>query len=100
MKFQKALRGKDALDPEVLLWQSDRVLEQAYAALDRVFRKLGYDEEDVWSFCRPTGSTISSSDCKSGRKNRKTLTTKTENKQRRIFTQPSIPFTCNLMLSR
>ena len=42
----EALRGKAVDDPEVLLWQSDRLLEQAYIALDRCFRVLGYDPDD------------------------------------------------------
>jgi hypothetical protein len=43
----EALRGKAVDDPEVLLWQSDRLLAEACAVLDRCFNELGYDEEQI-----------------------------------------------------
>lgn len=46
-EIPEALRGKAVDDPEVLLWMSDRLLEQACAALDRCFNELGYDEEQI-----------------------------------------------------
>jgi hypothetical protein len=46
MTIPEALRGKAVDDPEFLLWQSDQLLEQAYMALNRCFRELGYDPDD------------------------------------------------------
>ena len=91
MKIQKPCAAR-------MRWTPKSYCGRATACSNRHTRHLtGFSASSAmtrrtsWSFCRPTGSTISSSDCKSGRKNRKTLTTKTENKQRRIFTQPSNP---------
>lgn len=47
MTIPEALRGKDVEDPEVKLWLTDRLLQEACAALDRCFRELGYDEEQI-----------------------------------------------------
>jgi hypothetical protein len=47
MTLPEKLRGKAIDDPEVLLWQSDRLLEQAFIALDRCFRQLCIDPDDA-----------------------------------------------------
>jgi hypothetical protein len=47
MKVPEWLRGKAVDDPEVLSWRYGYLLVQACRALDRCFRELGYDDDQI-----------------------------------------------------